>query len=101
MKMQISEVQISFIKPKDGLIGFASFVIDGSIYLSSIGIHQKLDGSGLRLTYPKKSATDRQCDLFHPITQAAAKAIENAIFEKIENVMKGSGNDRYRSADAI
>lgn len=93
--MKISEVQISFIKPNNGLIGFASIVIEGAIYLSSIGIHQKLDGSGYRLTYPKKPASERQYDLFHPITQEAAKAIEQAIFRKIEDVMKGKPNVRH------
>lgn len=97
--MKISEVQISFIKPKEGLIGFASLVVEGAIYLSSIGIHQKLDGSGLRLTYPKKSTAERQYDLFHPINQEAARAIEYAIFEKIKNVMKGKQNDRHNSND--
>ena len=40
--MQISEVQISIVKPSNGLIAFASIVIDESIYLGSIAIHQKL-----------------------------------------------------------
>lgn len=38
--MIISEVNIILIKPKDGLIGFASLVINDALYLGSIGIHQ-------------------------------------------------------------
>ena len=52
--MKITEVQIDFIKPKDGLIAFASLVLNGDIYLSSIGVHKKVDGTDFRLTYPSK-----------------------------------------------
>jgi hypothetical protein len=45
--MQITEIQIELIKPNNGLIGFASLVVDGNIYLSSIAIHKKLNSSGL------------------------------------------------------
>ena len=40
--MKISEIQIDFVKPRDGLIGFASFVIDENIYISSVAIHCKV-----------------------------------------------------------
>ncbi len=52
--MKITEIQIEFIKPNNGLIGFASLVIDCNIYLSSIAIHKKLNSANYRLTYPSK-----------------------------------------------
>jgi hypothetical protein len=52
--MKITEVHIELIKPNSGMIGFASLVIDNSIYLSSIAIHKKLTGEGYRLTFPGK-----------------------------------------------
>ena len=52
--MKISEVNIILIKPRNGLIGFASLVVNDALYLGSIGIHQKLNGNGYRLTYPTK-----------------------------------------------
>ncbi|MBI2342901.1 MAG: hypothetical protein HYV02_00975 [Deltaproteobacteria bacterium] len=54
--MKISEVNIQFIKPADGLIGFSSGVIDDAFYLGSIGVHQRLDGTGYRPTYPTKKS---------------------------------------------
>ncbi len=48
--MKITEVQIEFIKPNNGMIGFASLMINDSIFLSSIGIHKKLNAEGYRLT---------------------------------------------------
>ena len=81
--MKISEVQIDFIKPNNGLIGFASFVIDGSFYISSIAIHTKLSSDGYRLTYPSKG----NFTICHPINKSASLAIETAIFSKLKDVM--------------
>ena len=82
--MNITEVQIELIKPKNGLIGFASLVIDANIYLSGIAIHSKLEGTGYRLTYPSKG----KFTLYHPINKQTSKAIEAAIFSKLNDVMK-------------
>lgn len=81
--MNISEIQIDFIKPQNGLIGFASFVIDGSFYISSVAIHSKLNGDGYRLTYPSKG----KFTVCHPINKNASRAIEVAIFSKLKDVM--------------
>ena len=81
--MQISEVQIEFIKPNNGLIAFASLVIDGNIYLSSIAIHKKLNEEGYRTTYPSKGSFS----IFYPINKTTSKQIEEAIFKKLKEVM--------------
>jgi hypothetical protein len=39
--MHVTEVDITFVKPKDGLVAFASVVLDDQIFLSGIAIHQK------------------------------------------------------------
>ena len=81
--MNITEVQIEFIKPNNGLIAFASLVIDGNIYLSSIAIHKKLNEEGCRITYPSKGSFS----IFHPINKATSKQIEEAVFKKLKEVM--------------
>ncbi len=81
--MNITEVQIEFIKPHNGMIGFASLVIDGNIYLSSIAIHKKLTEEGYRITYPSKG----NFSIFHPINKSTSKQIEEAIFKKLKEVM--------------
>ncbi len=86
--MEITEIQIELIKPKDGLIGFASIVINSNMFLSCIGIHKKIDGSGYRLTYPSKG----RFAVFHPINKVTSLAIEQAIFEKLKDVMKKVNN---------
>ena len=88
--MTISEVKIQMIRPNNGLIGFASIVINESLYIGCIGIHRKLAG-GYRLTFPKKDSFD----ICYPINQHTSQIIEAAIFEKLESVMKRTENDRY------
>ena len=38
MKHKLTEIQIVPIKPVNGLVGFASFVFDDTLYLGSVGI---------------------------------------------------------------
>lgn len=86
--MKITEIQIIPIKPKDGLVAFGSLVLDGCLYLGSIGIYQKLDGSGYRITYPTKKIGDKNINIYHPINQEASRAVETAIIEKAEELLK-------------
>lgn len=81
--MQITEINIEFIKPNNGMIGFASLVIDGNLYLSSIAIHKKLNEEEYRITYPSKGSFS----IFHPINKTTSKEIEEAIFKKLKEVM--------------
>jgi len=95
---QVNEVQIILIKPQNGLIGFASFVLNNSLYLSGIGIHSKLAGNGYRLTYPTRKAGQQQNTIFHPINRTLGQEIEQAILTKLNDVME-KYNDRHRGID--
>jgi stage V sporulation protein G len=96
MKHKITEIQIIPIKPRNGLIAFASVLLNESLFLSSNGIHSKLDGSGYRLTYPTKLVGDNSVNIYHPINKQLSKMIEEAVITKFKNVMK-KVNDRYHS----
>lgn len=85
---EITEIQIIPIKPKDGLMGFASLVVGGKLYLSSIGIHRKLDGSGYRITYPTKQVGNKQINIYHPISKDIGLDIENAILRRAEEIFE-------------
>ena len=80
--MVVSEINITPVKPKNGLVGIASLVVDGNIYLNSIAIYTKLDGS-YRLLYPTKLVGNRSLGLFYPINREASRAIEEAVFKKM------------------
>lgn len=85
--MKISEVQIQPIKPHDGLVAFASAVLNDELYISSIGVHKKLAGQDLRITYPTRKVGDRNLQVFHPINREASEAIEAAIVEKAKQFL--------------
>ena len=84
--MQITEVNITPIKPNNGLVAFASVVIDNSVYLGFIGVYTRLNGDGYRLTYPTKKAGDKSLNIYHPISKEAGRIIEEAIIAKISEI---------------
>lgn len=86
----ISEIQISPVKPKDGLIAFASFVLDGKYYVGSVAVFTRLGQSGYRLVYPAKKLGDKNLNLFYPINQFVGKFIEDAISEKVDGLFNKS-----------
>ena len=86
-KMRITEVQITPIKPKDGLVAFASVVVENSLYLGSVGVYTRLDGSGYRITYPTKKIGEKSINIYHPINEETGRAIEEAIIRKAEEVL--------------
>ena len=79
--MEVTEVDIAFVKPNNGLIAFASVVLADQLYLGSIAVHQKLTG-GYRLTYPTRKVGDTHFNIFHPIRRPLGFAVEQAIFAK-------------------
>lgn len=84
--MKITEVQITPIKPKDGLVGFASIVLENSVYLGFIGVYTRLDGSGYRLTYPTKKIGNKSINIYHPINKEVSKAIEGVVEQKLKEI---------------
>lgn len=86
--MTITEIQIIPIKPNNGLVAFCSLVIDNNIYLGSIGIHKKLDGSGYRITYPTRKVGNNNLNIYHPINHITAKQLEIEIIKKADKILK-------------
>ncbi|MBN2016101.1 septation protein SpoVG family protein [Candidatus Dojkabacteria bacterium] len=83
---QISEIQIIPIKPQNGLVAFASFVLDSKLYLGSIAIITRPKG-GYRLVYPTKKVGEKDINIFHPIDKEFAKTIESLISNRLNEVM--------------
>ena len=94
MKNEISEIQFIPIKPQNGLVAFVSFVLNQSLYLSSIGIVTRPEG-GYRLLFPTKKSIDKSFPIFHPIYKEFGVYLEEVIFKEYEKVMKN--NDRHSS----
>ncbi len=96
----ISEINITPIKPQDGLVAFASIVVD-SLYLSSIAVHKRLDGNGYRIAYPTKKIGKQQLNIYHPIDKALGQSIEQAININCQKLFERSDEDGRHSKIAV
>lgn len=89
---EIDEIQVVPVKPVGGIVGFASIVLNKSLYLGSIAIVARPSG-GFRLLYPTKKLGSANIDIFHPINRSLASRIEAAVVMKYEDVMnRGNGH---------
>lgn len=86
----VSEVQIILVKPKDGLIAFASCVINNQFYCGNLAIYTSPSSSdGYRLVYPSKiTSTGKQIQCIHPITREAGEIVKKAIIDKYLEVLE-------------
>lgn len=88
-EMEITEIEIHPIKPRQGLVGFASCVINDSLYLGNIAIHTSPShASGYRLVYPNKLvAGSKEIPCVYPINHQTADTISAAIINQFEKVI--------------
>lgn len=84
--MKVTKIEIIPIHPQNGLIAFASIELDNMFYVSSIGIHKKLNKRGFRITYPTKKVGDRSLAIFHPMQASLSKEIEREVSLKAEEL---------------
>ena len=83
---KITEVSIMSVRPKDGLVAIASFVLDEKVYVGSIAIYTKR-GGGYRLSYPIKKVGTNRWDMFRPINKEVGDVIEKAIIGAYEDLI--------------
>jgi len=75
----VSEMQIVSIKPRNGLVGFGSCVLNQGLYLGNLAIHSCPDGT-FRIDYPtKKLANGQNIPCVHPINKDTDEIIRIAI----------------------
>lgn len=98
-EVKISEINVIPVKPSEGLIGFASFVLDDRYYVGSVAIFTRLDGSGYRLVYPSKKVGINNINIFHPINAEVGRAINEAIINKINELFNESYGNKFYGAD--
>jgi len=84
--MQITKVQVRKIVPKDGLVGFASFVIEDSLYVGNIGVFSRLNQDTFRLIFPEKKIKDKKIPIFYPVTSDFYYILEQLVNEKIKEI---------------
>jgi stage V sporulation protein G len=94
--IKVTEVHIQPVAQRGGLVAMAKVVINGGLMLNGIGIHQRLDGAGYRLTYPTRQ--DRHGNsrtICHPVNKTTSKIVEDAIFKAMADELKAVDHDRY------
>lgn len=86
--LKISEIQIIPVKPKDGLIAFASCVINNALYIGNIAVYTSLSiQAGFRLVYPVKILPNgKEIHCVHPINKEAGELISKAIIKKFKEI---------------
>lgn len=87
--IEISEIQIIPVKPREGLIGFASCVINNAIYIGNIAVYTSPSTqSGFRLVYPVKILPNgKEIHCVHPINREAGEFISKAIVGKFKDIV--------------
>lgn len=88
----ITDIQVVPVKPKDGLVAFASVIFGNAFYLGSIGIMTRPHG-GYRLAYPTRKLSNTSLNIFHPINKEIAHVIEDAVIKKLEIIMQSTHNN--------
>lgn len=94
MSVNISEVEVTFVRQNNGLIAFASFVIDNAVYCGSVAVMTRPTGD-YRLVYPTKTVGNQQINVFNPINREAGRLIEEVVINKIEDVMRLNNDNRH------
>lgn len=97
--IEIFEIQIIPIKPKNGLMAFASFVINNQFYVGNIAIYQSPSTvDGYRLVYPDKILPNgKRINCIHPINRHVADVIHNAIIGEYKKLTEEVINHHERT----
>lgn len=87
--LRISEVRIRMAdSAENGLIAWASCVVNGCLYLNNIAVRRGQEGE-LVLTYPaKRSRRDVKYFFFRPINADAKEALDRAILGGLQELIE-------------
>ena len=86
--LTVSEIKLRFVEDgRDGLLGWASCVLNGTVVLNNIAVRRGREG-GLMLTYPAKLTTaGTRFYYFNPISSDAAAVLDTAILGKVRELL--------------
>lgn len=87
-KIEVSEINIVPIRPSNGLLGFASAVIN-QFYVGNIAIYTSPGSKlGYRLVFPNKKLTSgKVVDCFYPINREVGDLVTSAIIRRYIELM--------------
>lgn len=87
--LSVAEVKIRLVdEGSDGLLGWASCVVNGALHLNNIAVWRTREGNML-VTYPwRRSKKDQRYFFFYPISREAKEALDAAILGKFKGMGK-------------
>ena len=87
-ELKIKQIELVPIKARQGLVGFASCVINDQFYIGNIAIHTALNKNEFRLVYPAKTLPNGKTIYYvHPINKETGDAITNAIVDAFKDLL--------------
>ena len=96
--MKITEIRLEPVRCTDsGIVCFSSFVLDDSIYIGSVALMTRPNGS-LRLCYPTRKLGNNNIGVVYPINKTAANQIETKVlseYRKLRGNEHECKNDRF------
>ncbi len=94
-ELVLSEIELTPVKFKNGLVSFASCIINNQLYLGNLAVYSSPSSpDGFRLVYPSRTLSNgKQLSIVHPINKETGFLIQKQIVEKylklMENLTKG------------
>jgi DNA-binding cell septation regulator SpoVG len=90
---QITEIELIPVKATNGLVAFATLVLDNKLFLGNIAIFTRISGEGFRCVYPtKKLPNGQQVPVYYPINKETNQAIEFAVTDKLNQLFGANVN---------
>ena len=89
MEIKLSEIQITPVKPHNGLQAFVTFVLNESFFVGNVALYSRLNGEGYRLVWPIKVLHNGlKINCVHPINKQASQVIEDAVISEYQKLIQ-------------
>lgn len=86
--MKITEIEIYPVPPKQGLVAFASFLLDGWLKFNGVALYTTPNGLPYRIVFPDtRLPNGLRANVVHPIDQLAYSAIRDAINQEYQRLL--------------
>jgi DNA-binding cell septation regulator SpoVG len=88
-ELVVTEVQIIPVKPRNGLVAFVSFIINGQFYIGNAAIYTSPSSQeGFRLVYPIKTLpTGKELNCVYPISREIGDIVLKAVVSKYKELL--------------
>ena len=83
--MEVTKIKIRKIIPKNGLVGFVSFVMDDCLFIGNIAIFNRLNQTTFRLVFPEKKIGDKNIQILYPVSSDLYFKLEQIVNNEMQH----------------